>query len=186
MFPTRMLPLRSRITPRGASTRTVRSRLFCAARRYCSPESTCSAQRRRKRMAKMPSATAPRIARRSASFGVRRYGSTTRGSGGRNAGEPLPRLAKEPHLLRGPLGAAEHAPHERVDREREDQVQQHAGDERADEDRRPRRPGRRARRAARARRRSRGPSRPRPRAAARACGRVPSSRRSGRSSSRRR
>ena len=38
-------------------------------------------------------------------------------------------------LLRGPLRAAEHASDERVHGERKDQVQEHAWDERADEDR---------------------------------------------------
>ena len=36
--------------------------------------------------------------------------------------------------MRDPLGAAEQAPHERVDGERQHQVQQHAGDERTNED----------------------------------------------------
>src|SRR5918994_229698 len=59
----------------------------------------------------------------------------TRGSGGRNRpGErPLPRLAKEAHLLGRPLRATENATDERVDREGEHEVEQHARQERTDE-----------------------------------------------------
>ena len=58
----------------------VRTRLSFARARYLSPASTCSAQSRRKSTAKTASATKPIIATRKASCGVRRYGSSTRGS----------------------------------------------------------------------------------------------------------
>ena len=77
-------PRRSRIGPRGASTRMRRSWFDCAAFRYSSPDSTWSDQRRKNRTTKTRSANAPRIATRSASCGVSRCGSRTRGSGGRN------------------------------------------------------------------------------------------------------
>src|SRR5215210_3111797 len=121
-LPTSTLPFRSRITPRRASIRIVRSWLFCAARRYCSPERTYSAHRRRNRIAKTASASAPRIANRNASLGVSRYGSTTLGSGGRKRDER--RSAKEPDLRPWPLGAAEEPADECVDRDREQQVEQ--------------------------------------------------------------
>src|SRR5215216_6680433 len=128
-LPTRTAPLRSRIGPRGACSRTVRSWLFCAACRYCGPERIWSAQRRRKSTAKTPSRITPRIASRNATCGVSRYGSATRGSGGRKRldgerGSPVPALAKESH--RGeplePVRAAEEPADERVDRQREQQI----------------------------------------------------------------
>src|SRR5512132_2337944 len=128
MFVTSSFPLRSRICPRGASIRTDRSWLSSAAWRYCGPERTCSAQSRKKSAPKTASATAPMIAIRSASWGVNRYGLSTRGSGGRNRFEPVRGgrvLAKEPHLrdaLR--LGRErEQAPDERVHRQGQEQVQ---------------------------------------------------------------
>ena len=71
-FATIVRPSRSRITPRGASMRTVRTWLSSAVRRYRSPESTCSDQRRKKSSPNMPSAIAPSTPTRSASCGVRR------------------------------------------------------------------------------------------------------------------
>src|SRR5436190_17330479 len=124
-FVTRTCPNSSRIGPRGAWTRTVRSWLFCAARRYCEPDSTCRAQSRRKRTAKTASASIPSTPMRSARAGVRRYGSCARGSGGRNRRDRT-RLAKEldlPHAV-APLARAEDAAHERVDREREQNVEE--------------------------------------------------------------
>src|SRR6476620_10173074 len=76
--------MRSTIVPRGASRRTVRIWLFSAAFSYLVPERIWSDQRRRKRTAKTASAIAARIATRSAIFGVKRYGSSTRGSRGSN------------------------------------------------------------------------------------------------------
>src|SRR5271170_124477 len=97
--------------------RIVRTRLSFASARYLSPESTWSAQRRRKSTAKMASATKPRIATRSASCGVSRYGSSTRGSDGRKRRDS--RSAKEAHLVDTVVhvGRREEAPHERIDRE---------------------------------------------------------------------
>ena len=66
------LPLRSRISPRGAWILISRMRLFFASARYSSPESTCRNQRRKKTAAKTTSAMPPRIATRSANCGVRR------------------------------------------------------------------------------------------------------------------
>src|SRR5579862_63534 len=121
---TSVWPSRSRIGPRGASIISVRTRLSFACERYLLTARTWSAQRRRKSTAKIASATAPRTPTRSASCGVRRYGSSTRGSGGRNrrGGE----LAKQPYLVDavGQLVRWEEPAHERVDRQREDQVQQ--------------------------------------------------------------
>ena len=88
----------STMFPRGASTWIVRTKFVFASSRYLVPESTCSAQSRRKSTAKTASATKPRIATRSASWGVSRYGSSTRGSAGRNRRE-RGSLAKEPHLV---------------------------------------------------------------------------------------
>src|SRR4029450_6906537 len=111
--------------------------LSSAARRYCGPDSTCSAQSRKNSTPKTASATAPRIPIRRASCGVKRYGLSTRGSGGRKRSEPLrrrrgPLLAKEAHLRRG-LGRRrkrEQAAREGVDRQRQQQVQPDLGRER--------------------------------------------------------
>src|SRR5262245_10544163 len=59
--------------------RIVRSWLFCAAARYVSPDSTWSAQRRKKRTAKTKRTIAPSTPRRSAICGVIRYGPSTPG-----------------------------------------------------------------------------------------------------------
>ena len=61
-FETTTRPRRSRIGPRGASTRISRSWLLCAAFRYSSPESTWRDQSRKKRTMKTASARAPSIA----------------------------------------------------------------------------------------------------------------------------
>src|SRR3954462_10834001 len=131
------LPFRSRIWPRGASKRIERIWLSSAACRYCGPESTCSAQSRKKSTPKASRATAPRIPIRSASCGVKRYGLSTRGSGGRKRSEPVrrlrvPELAKQPHLRRRLDRSRKPEPpaRERVDRQRQQQVQQHLGRQR--------------------------------------------------------
>ena len=74
--------------PLGASRRTVRIWLFSAAFSYFVPERIWSDQSRRKRTAKTTSATAARIATRSAIRGVKRYGSSILGSGGRKRFPP--------------------------------------------------------------------------------------------------
>src|SRR5215210_709018 len=128
-FFTSVFPFRSRIWPRGASMRTERTWLFIAAWRYCGPESTCSAQSRKKSTPKAASATAPRIPIRSASCGVKRYGPSTRGSGGRKRSGPVGRLplllAKEPDLRRALRSRREREqpPRDRVHGEGEKQVQ---------------------------------------------------------------
>src|SRR5215210_457113 len=134
-----VLPERSRIVPRAASTRTVRTWFSCAACRYRSPASTSNAQSRRKSTAKTASASAPSTPTRIASCGVKRYGSATRGSGGRNRCEGERRsgneLAIEAHLRDavGRRDAPEHGPAEREDRRRDEQVQRDAGQERLEE-----------------------------------------------------
>src|SRR5438874_7953606 len=79
------------------------------------------------------------MATRSAIFGVRRYGSSTRGSGGRKRGSRArwPVLAKEVHLrdrLAPALGRAERTAHERVDRPGQDQIERDALEERVEQD----------------------------------------------------
>src|ERR1044071_500737 len=142
MFVTSSWPLRSRIWPRGASIRTERIWLSSAARRYCGPESTCSAQSRKKRTPNASSATAARIPIRSASCGVKRYGDSTRGSGGRKRPERLrparaPVRAKGSHPVHSCLGCAdgEQPPHERVHRQGQQQVEEHLGGERVEQHR---------------------------------------------------
>src|SRR5712691_10860584 len=130
-------PKRSRIRPRCACTRTVRSWLFSAARRYCVPESTCNAHSRRKRAAKTANASTPRTPIRSASRGVSRYGSAARGSGGRKRRDRTrTRLAKQPHLSRAvrPLRRRHHPADERVDGNGQQEVDHHSHGQRVDED----------------------------------------------------
>src|SRR5918996_4775872 len=84
-------------------------------------------------MAKTASASAPSMPTRRTSCGVRRYGSVTRGSGGRNRpdGERRsPKLAKDAHLpgARNDVERRQHGAAQREDRRREDQVEAHAGD----------------------------------------------------------
>src|SRR3954454_1851228 len=129
-FVTSTRPKRSRMSPRGAGTITSRCWFAWAVRRYALEFSTCSDQSRRKRSAKIVSITAPRTPARSIVCGVRRYGSSTRGSGAisrdRCAGglEGPRRLAKETHL-RGALerpAAAQRAPAEAEHGERQRDV----------------------------------------------------------------
>src|SRR6266566_6224062 len=124
VFLTSTRPSRSRISPRCASIGSLRTRLLFAWARYLSPESTCSAHRRRNSTAKMVSARKPSTATRSASCGVSRYGSSTRGSPGRKR---LRFSAKQAHLVGavGQLGRREQAPHEPVERPGEEQVPEH-------------------------------------------------------------
>src|SRR5438270_143067 len=68
---TSTLPLESRISPRGAGTSILRTKLTFACARYLSPESTCRYQRRKKTIANIASAKLPRTATRNASWGVR-------------------------------------------------------------------------------------------------------------------
>src|SRR5437763_16757406 len=115
------------MTPRGASTRIARSWLFCATRRYWWPERICSAQSRRNSAPKTSSTNPPRTATRSAACGVSRYGSSTRGSGGRNV-----LLAKQAHLS-GALAPVERRQQLRDDpvhRSGEDEIERDRGDER--------------------------------------------------------
>src|SRR4051794_30555126 len=127
-------PLRSRIGPRGACTRTVRSWLFWAARRYSVPFRTCSAQSRSSSTAKTVSVSIPRTPIRSAIRGVRRYGSAVRGSGGRNRRD-LERSAKQPDLggALGPLGRRQDPPDRGVHRECDQEVEEDGRHERVDE-----------------------------------------------------
>jgi hypothetical protein len=103
--------MRSTIDPRGASRRTVLSWLFRAAFSYFVPERIWSDQSRRKRTAKTASAIVARIATRNAIFGVKRYGSSTRGSRGR----------KRPALVA--VGLAHDEAREAVDGPGQDQVE---------------------------------------------------------------
>src|SRR5437870_428847 len=116
--------------PRGASTRTVRSWLFSATRRYWCPARISSAHSRRKSAPKTTTAIVPRIATRSASCGVRRYGSAVRGSGGRKL-----LLAKQPHLVRAvaPRRRTQELFHEPVDGRREDEVERDRRHERVEQ-----------------------------------------------------
>src|SRR5262249_48781858 len=73
-FATRILPLRSRMSPLGACTRISRIRLSFAWFRYLPPERTWTYQSRRKITEKIAIATAVRIEIRRASGEVRRGG----------------------------------------------------------------------------------------------------------------
>src|SRR4029450_2777371 len=123
-FSTRPRPQRSSIGPRGASVRITRSWLFCAATRYWFPDSTCSAQSRKKRTAKAASVRKPRIPIRKTSCGVSRYGASTRGSRGRKRPGRIGtgRLANELDLRR-PRGGREQAPDQCEDRQRQQEVE---------------------------------------------------------------
>src|SRR4029450_3677791 len=134
-FCTMARPKRSTIGPRLASTRRVRSWLFSAAWRYCVPERTCRAQRRKKRTPKAASTRKPRIPMRNTIWAVRRYGASTRGSGGRK--RPglggIGRLAKL-DLVRAPrLRRCEQTAAECEDRDGEQQVEHDLGRECIDE-----------------------------------------------------
>ena len=98
VFLTSTRPSRSRISPRCASIGSLRTRLLFACARYLSPERTCSAQRRRNSTAKIVSARKPSTATRSASCGVSRYGSSTRGSPGRKRERSLAVMTVTPFL----------------------------------------------------------------------------------------
>src|SRR5919201_949536 len=138
-FVTRTRPFRSRIGPRGACTGNVRSWLFSAARRYCDPDSTCNAHRRRKRTPNTASASIPRIAIRSVTRGASLNGSSATAGVARTSG----RLRvgawtsdKEVHLLRA-LAAVErayHAADERVHGQRQNQVEEDLRRQAIDED----------------------------------------------------
>src|SRR5205085_5791192 len=67
---TSTFPLASRISPRGAGTSTLRTKLTRACATYLLPDSTWRYQRRKKMIANIASAKLPRIATRSASCGV--------------------------------------------------------------------------------------------------------------------
>src|SRR5204862_706518 len=115
---------------------TVRSWLFSAVFRYCEPESTCSAQSRRKSTPKTPSATTPRMATRSAIRGVNRQGSSMRGSGGMKRRDGTRDSTKQPHLLRlEPLARAEEPAHERIDGGGQEEAEEHARQQPVDENR---------------------------------------------------
>src|SRR4029077_1191983 len=124
-FSTSTCPLRSSTGPRGASSRSVRTRLSFATARYLSPARTCSAQRRKKRTAKTASARNARIATRNASCGVSRYASPTRGSPGRKR-PGRAALAKETHLADtvAKLERREDPADQRVHRQREHEVEE--------------------------------------------------------------
>src|SRR5262249_33248992 len=137
VFLTSTRPSRSRIRPRCASIGSVRTRLSFAFARYLSPARTCSAQRRRKSTANTASARNPSTATRSASCGVRRYGSSTRGSRGRKRrlrGSSGP-LAKETHLVRAVanLDRREQPAHEAVDRPGQEEVPEELRRQRRDD-----------------------------------------------------
>src|SRR5688500_24247 len=67
---TRIRPLRSRMSPRGAGTTMSRTWLFDASARYLSPESTWRYHSRKNTIANMASAIPASMATRSASCGV--------------------------------------------------------------------------------------------------------------------
>src|SRR6478672_5343951 len=87
--------MRSSTGPRCASIENVLIWLSSAACSYLEPARICSDQSRRKSTAKMTSAIAARIATRSAIRGVKRYGSSTRGSRGRKRSARFPVLAND-------------------------------------------------------------------------------------------
>src|SRR5436305_6645965 len=89
------------------------------------------AQRRRSSTVKTTTTSPPMIPSRSARRGVRRYGSSTRGSAGRNR-SVSERLAKQANLLHGGarLRLPQQTADERVDRDGEHEVDDHRRDER--------------------------------------------------------
>src|SRR5919201_3814571 len=112
--------------------RTSRSWLFCAARSSCSPLRTCNDQSRRKSVAKIATASVPRIPILSASLGVGRYGFSTRGSGGRNRRE-MTRLGNQAYLAGDPLARPEQPSRHRVDGNRQDQVEENGWHDRSED-----------------------------------------------------
>src|SRR5436190_8114921 len=137
VFLTRTRPSRSSMSPRCASIGSVRTRLLFALARYLSPESTWSAHSRSKSTANTVSARKPSTATRRASCGVRRYGSSTRGSRGRKRrlrGSSC-LLPKETHLVRavGDLDRREQPAHEAVDGPGQEQVPEDDGRQRYDD-----------------------------------------------------
>src|SRR5579864_6459961 len=128
-FVTSATPFRSTICPRGACTRTVRNELAAAWFTYFVPASTCSAQRRSKRTAKMTSIATPRTLTRRRRLELGRYGSTTlllrgrkRFERGRSPAAVV--LAKELHLGGevGALAGAKKEADQRVHRRGEHEV----------------------------------------------------------------
>src|SRR5436305_8943586 len=118
------------MAPRSARTGTSRVWFAFARAAYSEPARTCSVQSRMTSAAKPMRRSAPRIPSRRASFGVTRYGST---ADSRSASAALPRarpavvLAKELNL-RAELDRRprpQQPPHERVDRTRDDEVEDH-------------------------------------------------------------
>src|SRR5262245_34725947 len=112
-----------------------RSWLFCAATRYWFPDSTWSAQRRKKSTANAASVRKPRIPMRKTSCGVSRYGASTRGSRGRKRPGRIgvARLANELDF-RWPRGRREQAPDEREHRQRQEQIERDRPRQLLDED----------------------------------------------------
>src|SRR3954465_13563907 len=129
--------MRSRIGPRCASIGNERIWLFRAACSYFVPERIWSDQSRRKSTANTASAIAAMIITRAAMRGVKRYGSSTRGSGGRKrALAVLPTLANDRDPL-DPVAArrllAQDEPDEGVGPPDEERVQRDRLEERAPE-----------------------------------------------------
>src|SRR5688500_14785178 len=102
---------------------------------------TWRAQRRTKRTEKTVIASTPRMAMRSAIWGVTRYGSSTRGSDGRKRGKRVPMLDRSGRLSSPAWGDAEHAASERNEWIGDEEIegesrQQHSDEERDRADRR--------------------------------------------------
>src|ERR671914_122514 len=95
---------------------------------------TWSAQRRKKSAQKIVTASTPRTAMRIAICGVTRYGSSTRGSGGRKPGRPVAGLDSGAHLSAHPRRDGEDPPPERVERIAEEHVQRERRQENRDEE----------------------------------------------------
>src|SRR5918999_5732118 len=95
---------------------------------------TWRAQRRKKRAQKIVTASTPSTAMRIAICGVTRYGSSTRGSGGRKPGRRVAGLDSGPHLTANARRDGEDPPSERVERIAEEHVQREGRQQYSDEE----------------------------------------------------
>src|SRR5688500_16156241 len=137
MFVTSTSPSRSTIGPRCAWRRKLRIWLFCASDRYWSPEITCRAQSRKKSAQKTMMASTPKIPRRTAIWGEKRYGSSTRGSGGRKPGPrdgSLAGLDSGAHLAADAHTGRQQAGAEAVQRVGEEHVEREAREQHGEEE----------------------------------------------------
>src|SRR5918994_3538722 len=95
---------------------------------------TWRAQSRKNREQKIVTASTPRMAIRIAICGVTRYGSSTRGSGGRKPGRPVAGLDSRAHLSAHTRRDGEDPPAERVERIAEEHVQRERRQQHRDEE----------------------------------------------------